>query len=73
MNTTNFVIYGRYNGKRGGTFQGFLKENGKPVFGGSNLIYAPVWWNTKKEKVQEICNKIIIDFPEVFCKPKQIN
>lgn len=66
------MIEGREKGKRGGTFQGFYKDNGKPAFGGQNLIYAPIWWNTAIEEVQKVCDKIMKDFPEFECKPKKV-
>lgn len=50
-------IYGRINGKRGGCFMGF-DENDAPIFGGSNLIYAPVWWDHSFREVDEVCDKI---------------
>lgn len=80
MDTTNkkypgehYMIRGREKGKRGGAFQGFYKDTGKPAFGGANLFYAPIWWNSKQEIVQSVCDKIMKDFPEFECEPERIN
>ena len=65
-------IYGRINGKRGGTFQGF-DDYDTPIFGGSNLIYAPIWWNKTWEEVEEICQKIISIYPNCQATPDKCN
>lgn len=68
----HFRIYGRINGQRGGTLQG-LDENNVPIFGGANLIYAPVWWNRTWQEVAQVCDKILAVYPECECYPQQIN
>lgn len=68
---SNWRIYGRINGKRGGAFQGF-DDDGVPIFGGSNLIYAPVWWNKSFSEVQEICEKILSKYPDCQALPDEI-
>lgn len=65
---SNWRIYGRLNGKRGGAFYGW-DENNIPVFGGGKLIHAPIWWNKSFSEVQEVCNKIIADYPECEAMP----
>jgi len=68
----NWRIYGRINGKRGGAFQGF-EEDGTPVFGGSNLIYAPIWWDKSWSEVQAVCDKIIAGYPNCEATPDKCN
>jgi len=68
---SHYRIEGHEKGKRGGTFQGFLKDTGKPAFGGANLIYAPIFWDTTYEEVQKVCEKIMGEFPEFECNPVQ--
>ena len=68
----NYRIYGRINGKRGGAFFGFTeKEGGEPVFGGSNLIYAPIWWGKSWREVAEICDLIIARYPNCEATPSK--
>lgn len=69
----NYRIYGREKGKRGGAFFGVVQESGRPEFGGSNLIYAPVWWNTTYEAVLEICDKLLSRFPDCEFSPEKIS
>jgi len=68
----NFRIRGRIKGKRGGVFFGFFADTGKPSFGGSNLIYAPIWWSTTKEFVQSICDDIKKNHPDCECEVEQL-
>lgn len=70
--TGNYQIYGRKKGSKGGVFFGFLEDSGLPCFGGSNVIYAPIWWSKTREQVQEICERITKDFPEYECQPKKV-
>jgi hypothetical protein len=67
----HYKIEGRKKGARGGCFAGFLNDTGLPVFGGQNLIYCPIWWDTTKEAVQSVCDRIMGDFPEYECEPVQ--
>lgn len=67
-----YRIYGRINGKRGGAFFGFT-ENNEPIFGGSNLIHAPTWWNHSFREVAEICDKIVARFPNCEAMPDKCN
>lgn len=68
----NWAIVGRINGKRGGRFQGRLEDN-TPIFGGSNLLYAPIWWEKSFETVQKFCETIIADYPNCEAKPKKLS
>lgn len=61
----NFRIRGKRKGdKRGGAYFGVSMDDDLPVFGGGNLIHAPIWWNTTKEAMQAICEKMQAKFPE---------
>lgn len=67
-----YRIYGRIKGKRGGAFFGFTeKEGGEPVFGGSNLIYAPTWWSHTWREVAEICDIITARYPNCEATPSK--
>lgn len=69
-----YRIYGRIKGKRGGAFFGFTElEGGEPIFGGSNLIYAPTWWDNTYSEVAEICEKIIARYPNCEAMPNKCN
>ncbi len=69
-----YRIYGRIKGKRGGAFFGFTEqEGGEPVFGGSNLFYAPTWWSNTWREVEEICQKIIARYPNCEATPDKCN
>lgn len=68
--TDNYRIKGKIKGKRGGAFQGIIPGEG-PEFGGSNLIYAPIWWNKTYKEVEAICDKIMERFPECECHPEK--
>lgn len=69
----NYRIYGRVNGKRGGAFFGVVQDTGRPEFGGSNLIYAPIWWNTTYETVAKICDNLLERFPDCEFTPEKLN
>lgn len=69
---SNFMIYGREKGKRGGAFAGINKDNGKPMFGGQNLIHSPIFWNTDFEEVEKVCKRIMDENPEFECYPKDL-
>ena len=68
----NWMIYGRINGQRGGAFFGFDDQD-IPVFGGGNLMRAPMWWNTTFNKVNEVCDKIKAIYPNCEAYPDQRN
>lgn len=68
----NYRIYGREKGKRGGAFFGVVADTGLPEFGGSNLIYAPIWWNVSFEEVDTICDKLRERFPNCEFSPEKI-
>ena len=65
-----YRIYGRINSKRGGAFFGFTEQN-EPVFGGGNLIHAPVWWNHSFKEVADICDKIMLRYPDCQAIPNR--
>jgi hypothetical protein len=70
----NFRIRGKLNSKKyGGVFFGFCNETHAPIFGGGNLIYAPIWWCTLKENVEKVCEKIKKQYPDCECFPEQLN
>lgn len=70
----NFRIRGKLNGeKRGGAYFGICMDTDKPVFGGGNLINAPIWWNTTKDFVQNICDGLMKSHPECKCEPELLN
>jgi hypothetical protein len=61
----NFRIRGRRKDhKRGGAYFGISMDDDLPVFGGGNLIHAPIWWNTTKEAMQAIIGRMQAKFPE---------
>lgn len=70
---THYRITGRKKGLRGGAFRGFFEDTGEPAFGVGNLIHCPIWWDTTKETVQEICDKIMKDFPEFECTAEEVD
>jgi len=60
----NYRIRGKRKAdKRGGAYFGISMDDDLPVFGGSNLFYAPVWWDTTKEDMQAILDKMQAKFP----------
>jgi hypothetical protein len=63
-----YRIYGRIKGQRGGCYFGF-DEEGKPIFGGSNLIYAPTWWEHTLTEVTEVCKLIMEKYPNCEARP----
>ena len=67
----NYRIYGRINGQRGGAFYGFCIDSNKPVFGGGNLIHAPVYWNRTWKEVDQICDKIKNKYPNCEATPEK--
>lgn len=67
----NYMIYGNINGKRGGAFFGHYEDD-TPVFGGGNLMHAPIWWNTTLPEVQLICDEIMRLYPNCTATPKKV-
>jgi len=65
-----YRIYGRVHGERGGAFYGF-DVDGKPIFGGGNLIHAPAWWNHSFNEVAEICEEITTRYPNCEAMPSK--
>jgi hypothetical protein len=68
MAETHYMIYGRKKGERGGAYFGISADTNEPVFGGGNLIYAPVWWDTPLEVVEAICARMMVDYPDYECE-----
>ena len=69
----NFRIRGKLKDeKKGGAYFGFCMDTEKPVFGGGNLIHAPIWWNTTKDYVQTVCDRIQDRYPDCECYPEQL-
>lgn len=70
----NFRITGkRKNNKRGGAYFGISMDDNLPVFGGGNLIHAPIWWNTTKEAMQEVVKRMQEKFPSCEFTVQVIN
>lgn len=63
-----YRIYGRIKGRRGGAFFGFNK-NGEPIFGGGNLIHAPMWWSHTWREVSKFCDEITARYPACIAIP----
>lgn len=73
LKTGNYRIYGHIKGRRGGAYFGIAIEPREPVFGGSNLIYAPVYWDYTLEEVQFLCEGLMKEFPQCECHPKLVS
>lgn len=67
----NWRIYGYIGEGIGGTFHGF-DENNVPIFGGANLVYAPIWWDKSLLEMQDICAKIQLKYPNCQASPYDV-
>lgn len=70
----NFRIYGkRKDAKRGGAFFGISIDDDLPIFGGSNLIYAPLYFNKSIMEKDEILEYFREKYPTCEFKIKNLN
>jgi len=68
----NFRIYGNRKGQRGGCFFGISMDDNLPVFGGGNLIYAPIYWDKSWKDMDEIQKKLENQYPSCAFRVRRV-